>query len=489
MSRDLESGPSGAARLLGRRLTRAQLAVAVALLAEMLYVVVRLAGGINSGDAFEETVPSWAIAHGSLACAYPGGGVGGNPFGAPLYAFLTAGPLALMHLGRSVAFPAGAVLGAHCLNAAAAIVRWAAIAGVTSATLQLSYLAPVALALGVIVLVRTTPQRGTLWEPIAVAILFLSPPVVSAFLDYFHPQDLLALGLLLAAVGLGLRDRWALAGVLLALAFTSQQFAVLVVAPLVVVVPGRDRWRLVLGFAATLAPIAAALDAVSTTSALRVLLLGSDRITLGANLFTSHGGTVLWELHLHGAALFLLTRAAPVVAAMALARVLVRQRAGRPLDPATLVSLVGVSLALRLVFEVNLFGYYFAAVAVTLVSLDVLRGRLRLATFAWLSLTGIAFDPLTQSASAVRVVYVVAVAVAVVVVIVRGARRRMVRWGAIGYGLVLVLADRTTMSALSLPSFAVPSWVWQVVLVPWAIWLVGRPVFHALARDATVFAA
>ena len=470
--------PIQLSRFLGYPLTRRQRVLTWTLIGVLAYGLVRVLGGIDSGDSFEVIVPSWAIAHGSLACAFPSGGVDGNPFGAPLYAFLTAGPVALLHLGSAVAFPSGTALGPHCATAAAAIVHWATFANAITPTLQFSYVAPLALAIGAVFLIRARGPGRSVWEPITVALLLLAPPVISAFIDYFHPQDLIALGLILAALGAGLRARWGLAGVLLAVAFASQQFALLAIAPLVVILPARERRRLVFAVGAVLIPVSVALYRVSSLSALRVLLFGSDRITLGANLFTSRGGTVLWELHLHGSLLFVLTRAAPVVVAMVLARAVAR-RPELASDPLTLVSLVGVGLTLRLVFEVNLFGYYFAAAAVMLVVLDVLQGRLRATTLVWLSLSGIAFYPAPQSASAVHVVFITAVAAVVVARILQGALGHRVRWGAITYGVALITVNVVFASPFVHHALAVPGWAWQAVLVPWVLWLLGEPLAAA----------
>ena len=68
-----------------------------------------------------------------------------------------------------------------------------------------------------------------------------SPPVWLCVQSYFHPQDLLAMGLCLGALACALRDRWIGAGILVALAVLSQQFALLVAAPLLVLAPGRRR--------------------------------------------------------------------------------------------------------------------------------------------------------------------------------------------------------------------------------------------------------
>ena len=49
-----------------------------------------------------------------------------------------------------------------------------------------------------------------------------------------------------------------------------------------------------------------------------------------------------------------------------------------------MVALVTASLALRLVFEVSLYGYYLMAACVGLIVLDIVLGRLRFPTIAWI---------------------------------------------------------------------------------------------------------
>ena len=53
----------------------------------------------------------------------------------------------------------------------------------------------------------------------------------------FHPQDMLAIGLALAGIACARRDRWVLAGGFCALAILSQQFSLLIAAPLSIVAP------------------------------------------------------------------------------------------------------------------------------------------------------------------------------------------------------------------------------------------------------------
>ena len=102
---------------------------------------------------------------------------------------------------------------------------------------------------------------------------------------------------------------------------------------------------------------------------------------------------MLWEANLCGAVLFVISRVAPIVVLMALAWWVSRRRGARLLSPIPLISLVAASLIFRLIFEENLFGYYYMAVAVALLVLDVAVGRIRGPLLAWIALVTAAFDP------------------------------------------------------------------------------------------------
>jgi hypothetical protein len=79
----------------------------------------------------------------------------------------------------------------------------------------------------------------------------------------------------------------------------------------------------------------------------------------------------------------------------------IRDRLGASvLEPIPLFSLLATSLWLRLLFEVNLWGYYFMAVAVLVLALDVVRGRIRWSYVAWLILVTVAFHPVVGTSSA-----------------------------------------------------------------------------------------
>ena len=131
--------------------------------------------------------------------------------------------------------------------------QWARDSYALFATLGLGYAGWFVLLAGVIAVIRASGRGRTGWEALGVLLVALVPAGWATLLNYYHPQDLVAMGLLLAAVACVERRHWVWAGVLLGLAVTSQQFVLLVLAPLVVVAPGRDRWRLLISSGAAAA--------------------------------------------------------------------------------------------------------------------------------------------------------------------------------------------------------------------------------------------
>ena len=356
------------------------------LLAIAIFVgLVQLLGGPTVNDAYGSLFSTWAIAHGHLSCAYPTN-AGGAPERAPLYPLFSGAFAAVTRIGHSVPFPTSVALGSNCSKASAAINTWSFRSGAMLATLRIGFLSFIVLAGGLVALLRSSGRGRCGWEPMAVVLLALLSPVFMCVQEHFHPEDLVAMGLALGALACVDRQRWIWAGILLGLALTSQQFVLLVIAPLIVTIPANGRVKL-----------AASLVGAAALVSLPFVALSSGRAfgaTIGMGNTPNVGRTVLAGLHLGGVAVFASSRLLPIALAMALA-LWMRHRLGpRLCEPLPLASLVGTSLALRLLFEVNLFGYYFMAVAVMLLVLDVLQGRISAYSIAWIAVVTLAFDPL-----------------------------------------------------------------------------------------------
>jgi len=379
-------GPRAGGSWLSRPLSRGRCALGW-LFATVLFIeVTHLLGGLTSGDASDSINTTWAIAHGQLACSYAPGNQFGLPFTAPLYPLLSGGLAALLGIGHQVPFPTSAALGSHCATAISSMYHWSLHSKALAPTLRLGFVGWLAIMAGAVALLRTSGRGRTGWEPVTLAVLAIAPPVFMSLHEYFHPQDLLAVGLILGGVACVRRGSWVWAGLLLGLAFTSQQFALLVVAPLIVIAPPKRLLKFVAALAGTVVVVVLPLAVFAPKAALEATFAGSGTTWTSA--------TLLDAAHLSGPWLFFLSRFMPVAGAMLLAWWVQRRLEGSVMDPVPLVSLLATSLSLRLLFEVNLWGYYFMAVAVLVLIADVLRGRVRWTYFAWLALVLVAFHPI-----------------------------------------------------------------------------------------------
>ena len=289
------------------------------------------------------------------------------------------------------------------------------------------------------------------------------------------------MGFALAATACAKRSRWVAAGILVALAVLSQQFALLVAGPLLVLAPPVRRWRYVGSAVATATVIALPILAFSSGSALRA-------ITLGSGNTPSIGGTALWQLHLNGLPLVLVSRILPLALAILLVWwVVCRAGAAALASPVMTMSLIATSLSFRLIFEQNLFAYYFMALVVTLVLVDVARGRVRGSFIAWLSALTMVFcvngyflrvDSGLGGANVVPpLVLGVALTAAVIGVI---GRRPWSRWNLLLWSAVVVCAV-VTWSNVSNPLYlALPTWFWQALFAGTGTMLAVRPVLDLL---------
>jgi hypothetical protein len=338
--------------------------------------VTAIAGGLTENDANVSVYVAWSLAHGHLSCGYlPSGALGYAPT-APLYPLLSGGIAALLRIGHSVAFPTQAQLGLHCLTSTSAINEWALRSGAWAPTLRIGFVAWIALTLGVIAILRTSGRGRSGWEPATLIILACVPPIAMCLVEYFHPQDLLALGLALLGLAAARRNNWVWSGIFLGLALVSQQFALLIFAPLLVLVPNQFRLKFV--GAALLSGAAVAVPVILLTSgqAFSSVVVGTGE--------SSASNSWLVQTGIHGTLLFALSRFLPIAFAIALSW-WAYQRLGQKLfDPVPFLSLTATCVAFRLVFEINVWGYYFMATAVLLVVLDIICGRIRITLVAWL---------------------------------------------------------------------------------------------------------
>ena len=202
--------------------------------------------------------------------------------------------------------------------------------------------------------------------------------------EYYHPQDMWALAMTFAAVALWLRERSFLAGVFLALAVMSQQYAILGVVVLVVVSSSRERRRIICAGAFTALVTATSMYLVAGSRALSATLLGTGDTTI-------HSGTWMAEIHLRSGTGIGLSRIGPLLAAAYISRWCFLRRPDLLKDPVVILGLLATCWSLRLVFEENLWGYYCLATGATLVLRDIAALRLSRGTIWWLLLVLVVF--------------------------------------------------------------------------------------------------
>jgi hypothetical protein len=177
-------------------------------------------------DRQEIAVPTYAIASGHPSAAYPpippslSQRVSYQPPGFPVAAAI---PVAVWQGLTGGANPSGALTLAGYGAAAMVVIAGGRLVG--------------------------AGPGGRRREMLFLAVVSVSPFFREALGNYFHPEDVLALGLLLLALSLASESHWGWAGVALGLAFGSKQWVLLAVPPLIAMAPGRRAKARLLGAA------------------------------------------------------------------------------------------------------------------------------------------------------------------------------------------------------------------------------------------------
>jgi hypothetical protein len=436
-------------------------------------VLVRLLGGPIPADSIESVYSTYAIAHGHLACAYPQQKLSGFAFIAPLWPLVAGGFSVIFRIGHNLPFPSQTALGPHCSTAVTAMTKWATGSGAMVPTLRIGYLSWLVLMFGAVALLRASGRGRCGWEPTALILMACLPPACMTLVQDFHPQDVVAMGLLLGGVACCRRGWWVWAGILLGLAVTSQQFSLLVLAPLLVVAPSNRRIRFAAAAVGAAALVVVPLLVATSGRVFRPVVIGSGNTP-------SFGGTMLWEAHFHGAPLVALSRVLPIVLSLALGWIVVRSLGSTVLEPVPLLSLIATSLSFRLIFEENLFGYYFMALAAALVMLDVVRGRIRWHFVLWLLLVTLAFPPVPLETKFSAVLPIIFMTIAILLIVL-DAMHGHIRLYLVAWLVLVVLAFANVPPWLVTPMrHSLPTWFWQIVLTATGVAMAGEPIVSCM---------
>jgi hypothetical protein len=296
---------------------------------------------------------------------------------APLYPLLSGALAAVAHLGGSLPFPSSAQLGPRCATAATAIYEWSFHSRVLAPTLRLGYLSVLILLGGVVLMIRALGKGGTRREVALVALIAFLPPAYTPLLQFFHPEDILATGLALAGTAFMLRERWLIAGFMLGLALLSQQFTLLFLVPLLIVAPKSKLPVTIGGIAAAFTFVGLPLLVVTSGRALTSIVIGTG--DFGGTNFSFYG------IALHSSLEVVFLRLVAIALSALIALWIRGRTSATTLDPVMILALLSLSLALRLYFEVSLFGYYLMPVSVLLLLLEISRGPIRRTYVVWIA--------------------------------------------------------------------------------------------------------
>lgn len=188
----------------------------------LVAVVLVVRTGHAQIDRPDVAAPVYAVASGHLGAAYPS---------------------AVASARDSVAFQAPG----FSLLAGAVVAAWEAVAGPAGAASALTFAAycTVALVVGAGGRLARRHGSGPTAEVMFLVAVALSPWFRESLSNYFHPGDVMALGLLLLGLYLASERRWAWAGAAVGLGIASKQWALLALPVLAVMAPGaRQRGRL-----------------------------------------------------------------------------------------------------------------------------------------------------------------------------------------------------------------------------------------------------
>ncbi len=331
-------------------------------------------------DTAESTIPAVAIAHGEWRCAYPRNADSSSP---PLYPVVAAGVMAGTGLGEE-GFPP-APFGSDCGRSSRALSHWYSS---SRDILLIGLLGWPLLLAGFIIVLRAAGRGRNRWESLGACLIACTPPLALALVQDFHPEDLFAITLILGAAAAAIRGRWLAAGVLIGLACCAKQYSLLAAVPLLLVAP-RHAWSKF---------VAGAVIPVLFLLVPSGLLIGKGLVNavVGSNATPAGTTTPVGWLGLGGAGRVIVSRIVPMGLAALLAlwsRLRLESTACRSIP---LVSLIATALALRLVFEVSLFGYYFMALSVALITVDMVVGRLRVVTIVWIAVVTALFSPAVE---------------------------------------------------------------------------------------------
>ena len=350
----------------------------------LFFVAIWALGSPAIGDSSVVLPNAFLVAHGDFSCAFSTSITGGNA--APLTAVLLGLALVISRVSFAAPFPGPSALGPHCATAIQAVNSWqSAHATALHQVLWVAAGVWLVVAFGVWRVIVVAGYGGTVRELFSLYVVALLPTAWMSLSSLFHPQDLMAAGFVFAAMASRYRDNYVTAGILLALSFLSQQYALLPALALIVMAPSlRQALKLLASFGVTVIALGGVFLVSFGSETLRALTTGTATTFLRTD-------SLFAEIGLSNTQALYVARVAPFVLTAAFCWWWRQRKLST--DLAGIMLVVCAALASRLLVEENIFGYYFFPLTLGLTLFDVITQKLRLTTVLLVAGTVLAFYP------------------------------------------------------------------------------------------------
>ncbi|NNN21112.1 MAG: hypothetical protein HKL80_03815 [Acidimicrobiales bacterium] len=353
------------------------------ILAFILVVIIRNTGayGVTYNRDFPQTTnPAVAIAQGKLSCAYDGSIINDAN---PLYPLILALSLRTFTSSQDISqlFEVDSTV---CANPNPQISLSDNLAShIVSDTAFVTWLV---VAFGLIYVLQKSARKNTWFLIYALFGLSLMPFFAASISIFFHPEDVLAIGLVLISTGAMLREKWILSGIFAGLALDSKLIAVPFLLVLFVLIPGKARIKFTLA-AVFISALILSPFLITLPSSIKIFA-GHDALT-----FLINAPSIMSYLKgIFGSHAALASRGLPVIFAGVFAIVFKMKLPNVFKNTEAVVILLCASAIWRVFFEVEVFAYYLMPISITFFLIVLICNRGYMLYLFWSFVTALIYN-------------------------------------------------------------------------------------------------
>ncbi len=354
-----------------------------AVLAFILFVIIRSTGayGVTYNRDFPQTTnPAVAVAQGKLSCAYDGSIVNDAN---PLYPLILALSLRVFASSRDISqlFEVDSTV---CANPNPQISLTDNLA--SHIVIDTSLITWLVVAFGLIYVLQKSRRKDSWFLVYALFGLSLMPFFSASLSIFLHPEDVLAIGLVLISTGAMLREKWMLSGIFAGLALDSKLIAVPYILVLFILIPGKSRIR----FAMAAVVVSALILSPFLITLPSTILVFSGHYAL---TFLISAPSIMWYLKgIFGSHTAIASRGLPVVLAAVFSIIFKLKLPNVFKNTEAVVVLLCACAILRVFFEVEVFAYYLMPISITFFLVVLIYGRGYMLYLFWSFVTALIYN-------------------------------------------------------------------------------------------------